>query len=57
MPHPMSTLVKSLQWPQVAALAVLVAGAVLVSIFAPEDVRGPLVGLLTGLAGWLKVRP
>ncbi len=50
-------LLKEMQWPAAAVLIALVAGAVVASILAPEDVRGPLVGLLVALAGYLKVRP
>jgi hypothetical protein len=33
----------------------VIAGSVVASIFAPDDVRGALVGLLTALAGFLRV--
>jgi hypothetical protein len=44
----------TLDWKQVAALAVLVAGAVAVTVFAPSEYRAPVVGLLVAAAGWLK---
>lgn len=52
----MTNLMKSISWPQVALAGVLVAGGVLTAIFAPEDVRGALVGLLVAAASWLRVR-
>ena len=50
------SLVKSLQWPQALVAVALIAGAVCASIFAPEDVRGALVGVLTAIAAWLRVQ-
>jgi hypothetical protein len=51
-----SKLISGVSWPQAVVLVALVAGAVCASIWAPEDVRGALVGLLTAIAGWLRVQ-
>lgn len=52
----MTKLLPAISWPQAAALAALVTGAVLVAIFAPPDVRIPFAGVFVALAGWLRVR-
>ena len=48
---------KGISWQGVAALAVLVGGAVAVVTLAPEgEMRTAVVGVLVALAGVLRVR-
>lgn len=46
----------NISWPQAAVAVALIAGGVVSSIYAPEDVRSALVGLLLAAASWLRVR-
>lgn len=42
-----------LDWPRVAFSLGAMASVVLVVIFAPPDLRAPLAGLLSAVAGYL----
>lgn len=46
--------IPKINWPQAAVLVALIGGAVSIVLYAPEELRAPLVALLTGLAGFLR---
>lgn len=41
-------------WPQVAALAVLVVGATTFVALAPSEYHPPIIALFVAAAGWLR---
>ena len=43
-----------LDWQQVIALTVLVAGAITFAALAPEEYHAPVIGLFVAAAGWLR---
>lgn len=43
-----------LDWRQVTVLTTLITAVVVIVIFAPEELRAPLAGVLTAGAGWLR---